>query len=92
MKKCGLAAALSTALLLVPAYLSNAAIADSDRQSSKKPSSPITGGVRVQPRGQDFMPNTTEDDAIQRRLSISNEQQGLEDVALDKKLRICRGC
>lgn len=92
MIKCGLAAALSTALLLALAYLPNAAIANSDRQSSKQSSSPVTGGVRVQPRGQDFMPNSTEDDAIQRRLSISNEQQGLEDVALDKKLRICRGC
>jgi len=38
------------------------------------------------------MPNSTEDNAIQRRLSIFNKQQGLEDLALDKKLKICRGC
>jgi len=29
---------------------------------------------------------------IQRRLSIFNEKQGLDDLALDKKLKICRGC
>jgi hypothetical protein len=32
------------------------------------------------------------DDVIQRRLTIFNDQQGIEDVVLDKKLRICRGC
>lgn len=94
MKKCRLATsiALSTAILLVVSYLPTAAVADPDPPTPKKPSSPVIDGVRVQPRGQAFMPNTTEDDTIQRRLTIFNDQQGLGDVSLDKKLRICRGC
>jgi len=48
--------------------------------------------VRVQPRGPTFMPKSAEDSGIQRRLSIFNEKQGLEDLDLDKKLKICRGC
>ena len=82
----------STALLFVLAGLPTAATADSDPPSPKKSSSPSVETVHVQPRSQDFMPNSTEDNAIQRRLSIFNKQQGLEDLALDKKLKICRGC
>jgi hypothetical protein len=55
-------------------------VATSDQPSSKKLSPPSTEGVRVQPRGQDFMPNSAEDEAIQRRLPIFNNQQGLEQV------------
>jgi len=83
--------ALSTAIFVV-SYLPTGAIAESDSPAPKKPSSPVIGGVRVQPRGQTFMPHSPEDDVIQRRLTIFNDQQGIEDVVLDKKLRICRGC
>ncbi|MGY8680659.1 hypothetical protein Q2941_23095 [Bradyrhizobium sp. UFLA05-153] len=82
----------SIALLFALAGLPIAAMADSDQRSPKKLSSPSVDTVRVQPRGQEFMPNSAEDNAIQRRLSIFNEQQGQEDLALDKKLKICRGC
>jgi hypothetical protein len=58
------------------------------------PKGPSVSGevVHVQPRRPDFMPNSGEDDAIQRRLSTFNKQQGFEDIALDRKLKICRGC
>jgi hypothetical protein len=82
----------STALLFALAGLPIAALADSDQPSPKQLSSPSVETVRVQPRSQEFMPNSAEDNAIQQRLSIFNEQQGLEDLALDKKLKICRGC
>jgi hypothetical protein len=81
----------ATALLFTLAGLPITATADSDQQSPKRSSSPFET-ARVQPRRQDFMPNSAEDNAIQRRLSIFNEKQGLDDLALDKKLKICRGC
>jgi hypothetical protein len=84
--------AASTVLLFALAGLQMAAMADSDQVSPKKSSPPSVDVVRVQPRGQDFIPNSAEDNAIQRRLSIFNEQQSQEDLALDKKLKICRGC
>ena len=94
MNISGAAACLapSTALLFVLAGLPITATAASDLPSPKTSSSHPVETVRVQPRSQDFMPNSTEDNAIQRRLSIFNEQQGREDLALDKKLKICRGC
>jgi len=82
--------ALSTALLL-GLGLPIIAMA-SDQPSPKKLPSASADIARVQPRGQGFMPDSPEDNAIQRRLSIFNEQQRLEDAALDKKLKICRGC
>ena len=82
----------ASALLFALASLPITAIADSDQSSPKKSTSPPVETVHVQPRGQDFIPNSTEDIAIQRRLSIFNEKQGLEDLALNKKLKICRGC
>jgi hypothetical protein len=90
MKKSILARCVAPWITL--ANLPLAAMAGSDQPPAKKPSTPPVENARVQPRGQEFMPNSSEDDAIQRRLSIFNQQQGLEDVALDKKLKICRGC
>jgi hypothetical protein len=48
--------------------------------------------VRVQPRGNDFAPSSTEEDAVQRRITIFNSTQEILDESFDKKLRICRGC
>jgi hypothetical protein len=48
--------------------------------------------VRVQPRGDAFVPNSAEEDAVQKRITIFNSTQESLDESLDKKLKICRGC
>ena len=48
--------------------------------------------VRVQPRGNDFMPNSAEEGAVQKRITDFNSSQEHLDASFDKKLRICRGC
>ncbi len=48
--------------------------------------------VHVQPRGEDFTPNSAEEDAVQKRITIFNSTQETLDESFDKKLRICRGC
>ena len=48
--------------------------------------------VRVQPRGDAFAPNSAEEDAVQKRITIFNSTQESLDESLDKKLKICRGC
>ena len=48
--------------------------------------------VRVQPRGSAFAPNSAEDDAVQKRITIFNATQGLLDASFDRKLTICRRC
>jgi hypothetical protein len=48
--------------------------------------------VRVQPRGTPFAPNSAEEDAVQKRITIFNSTQESLDESLDKKLKICRGC
>ena len=48
--------------------------------------------VRVQPRGIPFAPNSAEEDAVQKRITIFNSTQESLDESLDKKLKICRGC
>ncbi|VIO72801.1 hypothetical protein CI1B_44490 [Bradyrhizobium ivorense] len=60
--------------------------------SAKAPPPAAVEDVRVQPRGQEFMPNSAEDQATQRRQSIFNEQQGIDNAEFDRKLKICRGC
>jgi hypothetical protein len=94
MKMFGATACLapSTALFFALAGPPIAATADSGLPSPKKTTSPSVETVHLEPRRQNYMPNSAEDNDIQRRLSIFNEKQGLEDLALDKKLRICRGC
>lgn len=73
------------------AALPIASMADPEQRVHVQPSVSAET-VHVQPRRPDFMPNSPEDGATQRRLSIFNEQQGVEDVSLDKKLKICKGC
>ena len=48
--------------------------------------------VHVQPRGNGFNPRSAEDDAVQKRITIFNEMQGLQDASFDRKLTICRRC
>ena len=48
--------------------------------------------VHVQPRGSGFAPHSAEDDAVQKRITIFNEMQGLQDASFDRKLTICRRC
>jgi hypothetical protein len=48
--------------------------------------------VHVQPRGPGFAPNSAQDDVVQGRITIFNETQRALGAALDRKLRICRGC
>jgi hypothetical protein len=48
--------------------------------------------VHVQPRGNTYAPHSAEDDAVQKRITIFNEMQGLQDASFDRKLTICRRC
>ena len=58
---------------------------------SPKPQN-VDATVRVQPRGSDFMPNSPEEGAVQKRIMDFNSAQENLDTSFDKKLRICRGC
>jgi hypothetical protein len=48
--------------------------------------------VRVQPRGNAFTPNSPEDDAVQKQITIFNAEQKLLDTSFDRRLTICRRC
>lgn len=48
--------------------------------------------VRVQPRGNTFMPNSAAEREVQRRITDFNQKQGVVETEFDRKLRICRGC
>jgi hypothetical protein len=52
----------------------------------------VAENVHVQPRGSTFVPNSTEEDAVQKRITIFNGRQRLLDAWFDRKLTICRGC
>jgi hypothetical protein len=53
----------------------------------------VAESVHVQPRGSTFAPNSAEEDAVQKRITIFNATQGVLDAWFDrKKLTICRGC
>ena len=58
---------------------------------SPKPQN-VDATVRVQPRGSDFMPNSPEEGAVQKRIMDFNSTQENLDASFDRKLRICRGC
>jgi len=62
---------------------------------STQPPAPAPGAaesVRVQPRGSAFIPNSPEDDAVQKRITIFNAEQRLLDASFDRRLTICRRC
>ena len=69
-----------------------AADAFAETPSRPKAGSQPPEGVHVQPRGPSFVPNTSQDDIVQRRLTIYNADQDAINTAFDRKLRICRGC
>jgi hypothetical protein len=52
----------------------------------------VAESVHVQPRGSTFAPNSAEDDAVQKRITIFNVTQRLLDAWFNRKLTICRGC
>jgi hypothetical protein len=66
------------------------AIAETPSQAPIQSRTPDS--VRVQPRGPDFAPNSTQDSTVQGRLTIFNADQDALNAAMDRKLRICRGC
>ena len=49
-------------------------------------------GVRRQPRGDAVTPNSAEEDAVHKRITIFNSTQEILDESFDRKLSICRGC
>ena len=66
---------------------------------AEMPSAPLpqkeqveTESVRVQPRGNDVTPTPADEDAVQKRITIFNSTQEIQDESFDKKLSICRGC
>jgi hypothetical protein len=53
----------------------------------------VAESVHVQPRGSTFAPNSAQEDAVQKRITIFNATQGALDAWFNrKKLTICRGC
>ena len=81
---------VSIAVLLPLTFASIVAIAESPQNSRVTANAPES--VRVQPRGRIFDPNSAQDDEVQRRLTIFNATQAVEDAAFDRRLRICRRC
>jgi hypothetical protein len=63
---------------------------------------PMTGGGdtvygsapvgHLQPRAQQFVPQSPAEQAEQQQMSTFDVQQRKEDEELDRKLNICRGC
>ena len=82
---------LRSSLILSFAAIPLTALADPiTAPSAKAPSA--AQSVQVQPRGNEFMPNSVASDAVQKRITEFNRAQQELDADLDKKLKICRGC
>jgi hypothetical protein len=77
--------------ILASALVSNSVIAEAD-QLTGSVSAPSAGApiVHVQPRAEDFSPNSSANKAEQKRLSRFDAKQEKLDDALDKSLNICR--
>jgi hypothetical protein len=52
----------------------------------------VAESVHVQPRGSTFAPNSAEEDAVQKRITMFNATQRVLDAWFDSKLTICRRC
>jgi len=79
------------AVLLPLTFAPVVAIAESPQMlSTSRVTAEDPESVRVQPRGRIFAPHS--DDEVQRRLTIFNATQAVEDAAFDRRLRICRRC
>jgi len=82
---------LRSSLILSFAAIPLTALADPVPAPSPKAPSPAEN-VQVQPRGNEFMPNSVAEDALQKRITDFNRKLEGLDADLDKKLKICRGC
>lgn len=82
-----IAVLLPLTLAPVVAIAESPQIPSTSRVTTENPES-----ARVQPRGRVFDPNSSQDDEVQRRLTIFNATQAVEDVAFDRRLTICRRC
>ncbi|APG15654.1 hypothetical protein ABIB94_003083 [Bradyrhizobium sp. JR7.2] len=82
---------LRSSLILSFAAIPLTALADPLPAPSPKAPSPAET-VQVQPRGNEFMPNSVAEDALQKRITDFNRKLEGLDADLDKKLKICRGC
>ena len=81
---------VSIAVLFTLTFASVVAVAESSQNSRVTADAPES--VRVQPRGRSFDPNSAREEEVQRRITIFNATQGVEDAAFDRRLRICRRC
>jgi hypothetical protein len=81
---------VSISVLLPLTFAPFVAIAESPQNSKVTADAPEI--VRVQPRGRIFDPNSAQEDEVQRRITIFNATQAVEDAAFDRRLRICRRC
>ena len=68
------------------------AVAETPAAPSQQKEQVEAESVRVQPRGNDVTPNSADEDAVQKRITIFNSTQEIQDELFDKKLSICRGC
>jgi len=77
--------------ILASVLMLNSVIAEAD-QLTGSVSAPPAGApiVHVQPRAEDFSPNSSANKAEQKRLSKFDAKQEKLDDALDKSLNICR--
>ena len=80
------------AVLLAFAVTPNAAIAEPDLVPPLTDSTETPESVHVQPRGRAFAPKSSEDEAVQKQLTIANKRQRRLDANFDRKLTICRRC
>ena len=81
---------VSIAVLFSLTFAPVVAIAESSQNSRVTADAPES--VRVQPRGRIFDPSSTQEEEVQRRITIFNATQAVEDAAFDRRLRICRRC
>jgi hypothetical protein len=80
------------ATVLSFAMISPAAVAEPLSGQPAATAPEAAESVHVQPRGNGFNPHSAEDNAVQKRITIFNEMQGLQDASFDRRLTICRRC
>ena len=83
---------LLIATILGGALVSGSAVGNADPMSSGLT---VYGNAPIghlQPRAQQFTPNSPADQAQQQMLADQDAQQKKLDEQLDKQLNICRGC
>jgi len=84
---------LRATIVSIFTVISPAAMADP--LSTQPPAAAAPGAaesVHVQPRGSAFAPNSAEDDAVQKLITLFNAEQTLLDASFNRRLTICRRC